>query len=75
MNTTPPRFLIVADGEFGPVSSKTANSVIRYHPERTVGVLDRRHAGRQVQEVLGFGGAIPLVGSMREASRWGHPPF
>jgi len=61
-----PRYLIVADGDFGPMTSKTANSVIRYHPERTVGVLDRRHAGRQVQEVLGFGGAIPLVGSMRE---------
>jgi uncharacterized NAD-dependent epimerase/dehydratase family protein len=59
------RFLIVADGEFGPMTSKTANSVIRYLPERTVGVLDRQHAGRTVQEVLGFGGSIPVVGSMK----------
>jgi uncharacterized NAD-dependent epimerase/dehydratase family protein len=61
-----PRYLIIADGDFGPMTSKTANSVIRYHPERTVAVLDREHAGRTVQDVLGFGGAIPVVGSMRE---------
>jgi uncharacterized NAD-dependent epimerase/dehydratase family protein len=63
---TPPRFLIVADGDFGPMTSKTANSVIRYLPDRTVGVLDRQHAGSTVQDVLGFGGAMPVVGSMRE---------
>ncbi|HET6797450.1 MAG TPA: DUF1611 domain-containing protein [Gemmatimonadales bacterium] len=60
----PPKFLIVADGDFSPMTSKTANSVIRYLPERTVGVLDREHAGQSVQEVLGFGGAIPVVGTM-----------
>jgi uncharacterized NAD-dependent epimerase/dehydratase family protein len=63
---TPPRFLIVADGDFGPMTSKTANSIIRYLPDRTVGVLDRQHAGRTVQDVLGFGGAMPVVGSMTE---------
>ena len=61
-----PRYLIIADGDFGPMTSKTANSVVRYHPERTVAVLDREHAGRTVQDVLGFGGAIPVVSSMRE---------
>jgi uncharacterized NAD-dependent epimerase/dehydratase family protein len=63
---TAPRFLILADGDFGPMTSKTANSVIRYLPERTVGVLDRQHAGTTAQDVLGFGGKIPVVGSMRE---------
>ncbi|MEO6055683.1 MAG: DUF1611 domain-containing protein [Gemmatimonadales bacterium] len=61
-----PRFLIVADGDFEPMTSKTANSVIRFLPDRTVGVLDRQQAGRTVQDVLGFGGALPVVGSMRE---------
>jgi uncharacterized NAD-dependent epimerase/dehydratase family protein len=60
-----PRFLILADGDFGPMTSKTANSVIRYLPERTVGVLDRQQAGKTVQDVLGFGGDIPVVGSIR----------
>ena len=64
-----PRYLIIADGDFGPMTSKTANSIIRYHPERTVAVLDRQHAGRTVQDVLGFGGALPVVGSMREGLR------
>jgi uncharacterized NAD-dependent epimerase/dehydratase family protein len=63
---TAPRFLIVADGDFAPMTSKTANSVIRYLPDRTVGVLDRQQAGKTVQDVLGFGGALPIVGSMRE---------
>ena len=60
-----PRFLIVADGDFAPMTSKTANSVIRYLPDHTVGVLDRQQAGKTVQDVLGFGGAIPIVGSMQ----------
>jgi len=58
---TAPRFLIVADGDFAPMTSKTANSVIRYLPDRTVGVLDRQQAGQTVQDVLGFGGKIPVV--------------
>jgi len=61
-----PRFLVLADGDFDPQTSKTANSVIRYLPERVVGVLDRRTAGRTAQDILGFGGGIPVVGSMDE---------
>ena len=56
------RFLILADGQFGPLTSKTANSCIRYFPERIVAVFDRGTAGRTVQDVLGFGGSIPVVG-------------
>jgi uncharacterized NAD-dependent epimerase/dehydratase family protein len=61
-----PRFLILADGDFGPMTSKTANSVIRYRPQQVVGVLDRQLAGRTSEDVLGFGGAIPVVASMKE---------
>jgi uncharacterized NAD-dependent epimerase/dehydratase family protein len=60
------RYLILADGDFGPMTSKTANSVIRYRPGHVVGVIDRQHAGRTSQDILGFGGAIPVVGSMKE---------
>ncbi|HXW96635.1 MAG TPA: DUF1611 domain-containing protein [Gemmatimonadales bacterium] len=60
------RFLILADGEFGPLTSKTANSVIRYLPDRVVAVVDRVAAGKTVQDVLGFGGAIPVLGTMAE---------
>ncbi|MEO8453182.1 MAG: DUF1611 domain-containing protein [Gemmatimonadota bacterium] len=60
------RYLILADGNFHPLESKTANSVIRYHPTRVVAVLDRRTAGQTVQDVLGFGGTIPIVASIEE---------
>ncbi len=55
------RFLIIADGQFGPLTSKTANSCIRYFPERIVAVFDRTEAGKTAQQVLGYGGAIPVV--------------
>ena len=58
------RFLILADGQFDPLTSKTANSCIRYFPERIVAVLDRQQAGMTVQDVLGYGGPIPVVGDV-----------
>ncbi len=61
-----PKYLILADGDFGPMTSKTANSVIRYQPDRVVAVLDRRLAGQVSGQVLGFGGNIPVVASVRE---------
>jgi uncharacterized NAD-dependent epimerase/dehydratase family protein len=63
---TAPKHLILADGDFGPMTSKTANSIIRYQADRVVAVLDRGHAGRTAHDVLGFGGGIPVVASMAE---------
>ena len=60
------RFLIIADGQFEPMTSKTANCCIRYMPERVVGVFDRAQAGKTVQQVLGFGGALPVVGNFEQ---------
>jgi uncharacterized NAD-dependent epimerase/dehydratase family protein len=71
MTAPAPRYLILADGDFGPMTSKTANSIIRFLPDRVVGVLDRQQAGRTALDVLGFGGAIPVVGSMAEGLRRG----
>ena len=65
-HAAPPRHLILADGDFGPMTSKTANSIIRYQADRVVAVLDRKHAGKTAQDVLGFGGSIPVVASMAE---------
>jgi len=60
------RFLVLAEGQFGPLTSKTANSCIRYTPERVVAVIDSRRAGRTSQDVLGFGGEIPVVSTVAE---------
>jgi uncharacterized NAD-dependent epimerase/dehydratase family protein len=62
--TREPRYLILADGLFGPETSKTANACIRYTPGHVAGVIDSTQAGRTVQEVLGFGGAIPVVATL-----------
>jgi D-glutamate N-acetyltransferase len=62
--TATPRFLVVADGQFGSLTSKTANACLRYRPERIVAVLDRAHAGQTVADVVGFGGGIPVVGDV-----------
>jgi uncharacterized NAD-dependent epimerase/dehydratase family protein len=61
-----PRFLVLADGQFGPDTSKTANAAIRYTPSRVVGVVDATHAGRRVHDVVGFGGDIPVVATLDE---------
>ena len=61
-----PRYLILADNDFGPMTSKTANSVIRYRADGVVGVLDRSQVGATAESVLGFGGAIPVVGSIED---------
>jgi uncharacterized NAD-dependent epimerase/dehydratase family protein len=60
------RFLIIADGAFGPLTSKTANSCLRYFPERIVAVFDRTEAGKTAHDVLGWGGAIPVVGDFAQ---------
>jgi uncharacterized NAD-dependent epimerase/dehydratase family protein len=61
------RFLILAEGNFGPLSSKTANACIRYAPQDVAVILDSAAAGRTAQEVLGFGGGIPIVATFEEA--------
>jgi uncharacterized NAD-dependent epimerase/dehydratase family protein len=61
-----PKYLILADHDFGVMTSKTANAVIRYRPELVVAVLDRALVGKTAGEILGFGGSIPVVGSVVE---------
>jgi len=65
------RYLVLAEGHFGPETTKTANSAVRYLPDRIVGVVDSLHAGKTVHDVLGFGGAIPVLGSLEEGLAMG----
>ncbi len=62
----PVRFLVLAEGNFGPITSKTANACIRYTPERVLAVVDSTRAGQTAQSVLGFGGDIPVVATLDE---------
>ena len=60
------RYVVLAEGHFGPETSKTANSAIRYLHDRVLAVVDSRHAGRTVQDVLGFGGGIPVLATVEQ---------
>lgn len=60
------QFLILAEGHFGPLTSKTANACLRYVPHEVVAVLDSTQAGRTAQRILGFGGEVPVVADIGE---------
>jgi len=61
------RYVILAEGRFGPLESKTANQVIRYLPEQVTGVIDSTNAGRTAREVIGFGGRIAVYPDLRSS--------
>ncbi|MCC8338346.1 DUF1611 domain-containing protein [Streptomyces sp. R1] len=60
-------FVLFAEGCFGLFTSKIAASLIRYNGDRCVAVIDSRKAGQTVQDILGYGGAIPIVGRVEHA--------
>ncbi len=64
-----PRFVALCEGAFNVFRAKTASAVIRYAPEQVVAVLDSTRAGTRVQDALGFGGDIPIVGTLEEGLR------
>jgi uncharacterized NAD-dependent epimerase/dehydratase family protein len=59
--------VILAEGSFSVLDSKTASCVIRYGADEVVAVIDSTKAGRTAGEVLGFGGDIPIVASLERA--------
>lgn len=60
------RIVILADKKLGPVTSKMGNSAIRFAPEKIVAIIDKTKAGKIVNDVLGFGGDIPIHSSLEE---------
>jgi len=61
------RMILLTDGYNNAHVAKTAICTIRYRPEEVAAVLDRAGAGKTAQEVLGVGGAIPVVASLAGA--------
>ena len=60
------RIVILADKNLGPITSKMGNSVIRFAEKKVVAVIDRSKAGKVVNDVLGYGGNIPIHSSLEE---------
>ena len=61
------RIVILTEGHTNPIAAKTASCVVRYKPEEVVALLDTTQAGRTSQDLLGIGGAIPVVGNLADA--------
>ncbi len=65
------KILILAEGKFSPLRSKTANGAIVYIRNEIVGVIDSTKAGKTAQDILGYGGAIPVVKDLNEGLKLG----
>jgi uncharacterized NAD-dependent epimerase/dehydratase family protein len=63
------RLVILTEGRTDPLTAKTANVLVRYRGGDVVALLDSSQAGKTSGELLGVGGAIPVVGSLDEAFR------
>lgn len=64
------RFLILADGQLGVFSSKTATGVLRYRPADVAAVLDREHAGQSTAQLLSVPVDVPIVATLAEGLRY-----
>jgi uncharacterized NAD-dependent epimerase/dehydratase family protein len=61
------RIVILTEGRTNPLSAKTATCIIRYKREEVVALFDTTQAGRTAGELLGVGGAIPVIESLADA--------
>jgi len=64
------RIVILCEGYFGDLEGKTTSGLIMYKPEEVVAVIDSTQAGKTSQEVLGYGGDIPVVKSLVESLKY-----
>lgn len=64
------RLLALAEGRFSPLKSKTANGAIIYLPNQVVAIVDSTKTGKTAQDVLGYGGSIPVVASIEEGLKF-----
>jgi len=65
------RIVVLSEGYFGDLEAKTASGLIMYKPEEVVAVIDSDKAGKTVQEILGFGEAIPIVKDLEASLKYG----
>lgn len=61
------RIVILTEGCTNPIHGKTAACMIRYKPEEVVALLDTMQAGKSSQELLGVGGALPVIAKLADA--------
>ncbi len=67
LNPKSHRIVILAEGSFGVLESKTATVLVRYLPENVVAVIDSTNNGKDVSEVIEIGKGIPVVKNLADA--------
>ncbi len=67
LNPKSHRIVILAEGSFGVLESKTATVLVRYLPDNVVAVIDSTQAGKDVSEVIEIGEGIPIVKNLANA--------
>ncbi|MFQ6614299.1 MAG: DUF1611 domain-containing protein [Fidelibacterota bacterium] len=60
------KYVILCRGAFNYILNKTGTMLIRYFPDQVVAVIDPAQAGKTSQDVLGYGGDIPVVRTFSE---------
>jgi len=65
-------YVLFAENCFGLFSSKIAASLLRYRADMCLAVIDSTKAGQSVQDVLGYGGSIPVVAGI-DMALWFRP--
>ncbi len=64
------RIVVLAEGAFGPHTSKTATGLIRFSRLPIVAVIDSTKAGHKASDYIGIGEDIPIVASIEEAMQF-----
>lgn len=64
------RILALAEGRFSPLKSKTANAALIYMPGETIAIIDSSKVGKTAQDILGYGGNVPIVASVVEGIKF-----
>lgn len=61
------RIALLAEGRLSSIGLRMVIAALLYIPERVVAVIDSTKERQTAQEVIGFGGAAPVVHSLKEA--------
>ena len=59
------KYVILAINSFDYILSKTGNMLIRYQNKSVVAIVDPSNEDKTAEEVLGWGGQIPVVRSVK----------
>ena len=63
-------FAILCPNAFDYILNKTGNMLIRYRSEDVCCVIDPITSGKTAQDILGFGGEIPVVSNFKAATEF-----